>query len=77
MARISELPEKQAPALNDIVPLVDATSTETTYLTVRATIANLASAFVGRPNGAASLDATGKLPNDQFPVAPYIDGGNF
>jgi hypothetical protein len=77
MVRISELPQKFDVSPIDVIPLVDMTSDVATITTKQATLQDVLSAFLGKPNGAASLDNQAQLEADQFPTLALIDGGNF
>jgi hypothetical protein len=71
--KISELPEKLTPVLNDIIPLVDTQATgglatkRTTLSAIVALTGGIPSSDKGVPNGVATLNSLGKVPTAQLP----------
>lgn len=72
--KISELPEKPNPELNDLLPLVD-TQNPNKFETKRATVASFLTALdaitqaeKNVPNGVATLNNYGKIPVSQLPA---------
>lgn len=71
--KISELPEKLTPILNDIIPLVDTQDSgglatkRTTLSAIVALTGGIPASDKGVPNGVATLNSSGKVPTAQLP----------
>lgn len=71
--KISELPEKLTPILNDIIPLVDTQDSgglatkRTTLSAIVALTGGIPASDKGVPNGVATLNSFGKVPTAQLP----------
>lgn len=76
--KISELPLKNTPSVDDIVPIVDVDVSP--RMTKKTTLANILNALsvlradnIGIPGGVAGLDVFGKIPVAQLPAIAIND----